>query len=127
MDFQPENLKGGMLRPFQLDGLNWILSLFDRGHNGILADDMGLGKTVQVIALLCQRRAAGASLVVAPTSLLSHWHSEIERFASDLTPIVFNDVNDRKATIQALRAKHGAKKVTHTLNLARIRAIGSVH
>ena len=102
------------LRTYQRVGFEWLSALMDLSLGACLADDMGLGKTVQVIALLCQRRAAGASLVVAPTSLLSHWHSEIERFASDLTPIVFNDVNDRKATIQALRAKHGAKKVLIT-------------
>lgn len=32
------------LRPYQLEGLNWLINLYDRGINGILADEMGLGK-----------------------------------------------------------------------------------
>jgi SNF2 family DNA or RNA helicase len=47
---------------------------------------MGLGKTVQVLALLEERRAAGAgpSLVVVPKSLLFNWHQECARFAPAL-------------------------------------------
>ena len=40
------------LRPFQKDGLKWLLSLYQTEFNGILADDMGLGKTIQSIFLL---------------------------------------------------------------------------
>jgi SNF2 family DNA or RNA helicase len=40
------------MRDYQLEGLNWMLSLHARGLNGILADEMGLGKTLQSIALL---------------------------------------------------------------------------
>lgn len=43
---QPSMLKGGQLREYQLDGLNWMISLFETGINGILADEMGLGKTI---------------------------------------------------------------------------------
>lgn len=38
---QPANIKGEM-RPYQLEGLNFLISLFERGVNGILADEMGL-------------------------------------------------------------------------------------
>ncbi len=40
---QPPNLVGGKLFPFQLEGLRWLLSLWENGLNGILADEMGLG------------------------------------------------------------------------------------
>lgn len=33
-------------------GLNWMISLYETGLNGILADDMGLGKTIQSISLV---------------------------------------------------------------------------
>lgn len=36
----------GELRPYQLKGIKWIISLYQNGLNGILADQMGLGKTV---------------------------------------------------------------------------------
>lgn len=31
------------LRPYQLEGLNWMAHLTEHGINGILADEMGLG------------------------------------------------------------------------------------
>lgn len=40
------------LYAYQLDGLNWMLSLYKEGESGILADEMGLGKTLQAISLL---------------------------------------------------------------------------
>jgi SNF2 family DNA or RNA helicase len=33
---------------YQLNGLRWLVSLYNNNLNGILADEMGLGKTVQV-------------------------------------------------------------------------------
>lgn len=45
---QPQLLVGGQLRGYQLEGLQWMLSLFNNNLNGILADEMGLGKTIQV-------------------------------------------------------------------------------
>lgn len=40
---QPSNLLGDLM-PHQLEGLQWLLSLWENGLNGILADEMGLGK-----------------------------------------------------------------------------------
>lgn len=48
---QPAMFKG-MLKVYQLKGMNWLANLYDQGINGILADEMGLGKTVQSIAFL---------------------------------------------------------------------------
>ena len=39
-------LKGGQMKGYQLDGLNWMVSLYNNNLNGILADEMGLGKTI---------------------------------------------------------------------------------
>ena len=49
---QPSSLKGGTLKEYQLQGLQWMVSLYNNNLNGILADEMGLGKTIQTIALL---------------------------------------------------------------------------
>lgn len=37
---QPPNLIGGKLLPYQLEGLRWLLSLWENGLSGILADEM---------------------------------------------------------------------------------------
>jgi SWI/SNF-related matrix-associated actin-dependent regulator of chromatin subfamily A member 5 len=40
---QPQSLQGTLM-PHQVEGLQWLLSLWENGLNGILADEMGLGK-----------------------------------------------------------------------------------
>lgn len=39
---QPSTLAFGQMRPYQLEGLNWMIRLQENGVNGILADEMGL-------------------------------------------------------------------------------------
>lgn len=89
------------LRPYQLEGFNWLSFLYRHGLGGVLADDMGLGKTVQALALICAAKeatrdaaaepGAGAApgaapfLVVAPTSVVGNWEAETARFAPGLT------------------------------------------
>jgi SWI/SNF-related matrix-associated actin-dependent regulator of chromatin subfamily A member 5 len=48
---QPSIILGAM-RPYQLEGLNWLIRNHEHGINGILADEMGLGKTLQSISIL---------------------------------------------------------------------------
>ena len=40
LNVQPSVIKGGDMRKYQLEGLNWLIHLFDNGINGILADEM---------------------------------------------------------------------------------------
>ena len=47
---QPKILKGGALKDYQLQALNWMITLAAGRSNAILADDMGLGKTIQTIS-----------------------------------------------------------------------------
>lgn len=59
----------GSLRDYQLKGVQWLISLYQNGLNGILADQMGLGKTIQTIAFLCHIRSKGVTgpfLVLGP-------------------------------------------------------------
>ncbi|KAI9228431.1 MAG: SNF2 family N-terminal domain-containing protein, partial [Piptocephalis tieghemiana] len=73
------------LRPYQKSGMDWLVRLHDQGLSGILADEMGLGKTVQTIALLahlaCAEGIWGPHLIIVPTSVLSNWEREFQRFA----------------------------------------------
>jgi SNF2 family DNA or RNA helicase len=43
LEVQPGVITGTM-RKYQIEGLNWLIHLFDHSMNGILADEMGLGK-----------------------------------------------------------------------------------
>ncbi len=73
----------GELRPYQREGLGWLLFLREFDFGGCLADDMGLGKTIQVLAALPP--AGGLpSLVVVPKSLVHNWIAEAAKFRPDL-------------------------------------------
>lgn len=78
----------GELRPYQLQGVSWLLFLRRFGLGGVLADDMGLGKTIQFMAyLLCVKRrepGGGPSLLICPTSVMGNWEKELNRFAPSL-------------------------------------------
>lgn len=91
---QPHTLIGGKLREYQLNGLRWMVSLYNNSLNGILADEMGLGKTVQVIALLCylieQKNDRGPFLVVVPSSVLPNWVSELNSWAPSIGKVAYN-------------------------------------
>lgn len=36
----PEYIEGGVMRDYQIRGLNWMISLYENRINGILADEM---------------------------------------------------------------------------------------
>ncbi|KAL5224347.1 hypothetical protein ABZP36_010986 [Zizania latifolia] len=97
---QPSYLQGGKLREYQMNGLRWLVSLYNNNLNGILADEMGLGKTVQVISLLCYlmetKNDRGPFLVVVPSSVLPGWNNLEELWAllNFLLPNIFNSSED---------------------------------
>lgn len=82
------------LRPYQQTGVDWLQFLREYALNGILADDMGLGKTVQVLAHLATEKEQGRltkpTLIVAPTSVVTNWKHEIERFTPHLSTLVLH-------------------------------------
>jgi SNF2 family DNA or RNA helicase len=49
---QPDFLRAGTLRDYQLEGLNWLIYSWMQNHNCILADEMGLGKTIQCVSFI---------------------------------------------------------------------------
>lgn len=78
------------LRPYQVEGYEWMSRLAYWGAGACLADDMGLGKTLQAITLMQSRASQGPSLVLMPTSLLHNWQAELSRFAPALTVKILN-------------------------------------
>mmetsp|Transcript_19667 Transcript_19667/g.40054 ORF Transcript_19667/g.40054 Transcript_19667/m.40054 type:complete len:1001 (-) Transcript_19667:199-3201(-) len=81
---QPSVLQNGTLREYQLEGLNWLVRLYNNGISGILADEMGLGKTVQTVSMIGYltqfKDAAGPHMVLAPKSTMSNWIREFKKW-----------------------------------------------
>ncbi|KAH7679570.1 DNA helicase protein [Dioscorea alata] len=85
------------LRPHQREGVQFMFECVSglssaEGISGcILADDMGLGKTLQSITLLytllCQgfdgKPMVKRAVIVTPTSLVSNWESEINKWVGE--------------------------------------------
>ena len=120
------------LRPYQLEGFQWLLRHYREQLGACLADDMGLGKTLQTIAMLVYAkaqsgtappRAAAAggqfdlfgggqadeeflqplrALIILPASLVFNWRAELERFAPHLT-VKVNTGTKRDRDAQILR------------------------
>ncbi len=83
----PQALRA-ILRTYQVDGFSWLAYLWRHQLGGILADDMGLGKTLQCLTLI-QHVTDSADqqtpfLIVVPTSVMTNWVSEAQRFTPDL-------------------------------------------
>ncbi|WP_342557410.1 DEAD/DEAH box helicase [Lysinibacillus sp. FSL P4-0201] len=76
------------LRPYQLEGFEWLVFMRQQGFGACLADDMGLGKTVQLITYLLHIYESSTytkpSIIICPTSVLGNWQKELARFAPSL-------------------------------------------
>ena len=82
-----------ILRPYQIEGVTWLERMYKAGLGACLADDMGLGKTIQAISMLKIHSASNHNtpkLVIAPKSLLYNWKNEINKFAANLSVIIYH-------------------------------------
>ena len=85
------------LRPYQQYGYSWLHFARRWGMGVILADDMGLGKTVQTLTLVQQLKdelggLPAPILLVCPTSVVTNWQLESEKFTPDLKTMVHQGV-----------------------------------
>jgi chromodomain-helicase-DNA-binding protein 1 len=91
---QPDYVKNGTLRDFQVKGLNFLAYNWVKGNNVILADEMGLGKTVQTVAFMNwlrhDRGQQGPFIVVAPLSTIPSWAETLDHWTPDMNYVVYN-------------------------------------
>jgi superfamily II DNA or RNA helicase len=83
VDMAPADIRA-VLRPYQVQGVRFLLERASAGVGAVLADEMGLGKTLQAVAFLAARAHQGPAMVLCPTSLSQHWADELQRFAPQL-------------------------------------------
>ncbi|XP_075961172.1 putative global transcription activator SNF2L2 isoform X3 [Anarhichas minor] len=90
---QSSLLINGSLKHYQVQGLEWMVSLYNNNLNGILADEMGLGKTIQTIALITylmeNKRINGPFLIIVPLSTLSNWVYELDKWSPSVVKISY--------------------------------------
>ena len=107
----PQYLKAD-LRPYQIEGVQWLIQHYFNGKGALLADDMGLGKSLQTIAALLfakenkqNNATVGAgrqmsvfdsetpdnflnplqAILVLPASLVYNWQDEWKKFTHGIT------------------------------------------
>lgn len=117
-EFTASELLKATLRPYQIDGVKWLLGHFNSNLGACLADDMGLGKTLQTLAVLLAvqeqlgfttkttnfdlfanettvEREPLKALIVLPSSLVFNWFNEAGKFTPHFSRMQYVG-NDRK-------------------------------
>ncbi|XP_047544601.1 chromodomain-helicase-DNA-binding protein 7 isoform X1 [Vanessa atalanta] len=93
---------GNTLRPYQLEGLNWLLFSWHNNRNCILADEMGLGKTIQSLTFVnsvWEYGIRGPFLIIAPLSTIPNWQREFEGW-TEMNVIVYHGSQQSKSMLQ---------------------------
>ncbi|RDB18237.1 putative global transcription activator SNF2L1 [Hypsizygus marmoreus] len=92
---QPGLIQGGQMKDYQLEGLSFLVTMYNNGMNCILGDEMGLGKTLQTLSLFAHIKEKSPGLhdphlVICPLSVLSSWETEAARWLPSLRVIRFH-------------------------------------
>ncbi|KAI9765857.1 MAG: DNA repair protein rad16 [Geoglossum simile] len=112
---QPKNITRS-LKPFQLEGLNWMVRQEKTPFNGgLLGDEMGMGKTIQAVSLIMSDYPAKSpTLVLVPPVALMQWQSEINDYTNGkLKVLVYHGQKKDKLSKADLR-KHDVILVTYS-------------
>ncbi|KNG48688.1 chromodomain helicase [Stemphylium lycopersici] len=104
LDAQPDYIKFGQLRSFQLQGVNFLAHNWCRGTNVILADEMGLGKTVQTVSFINwlrhDRRQDGPMICVVPLSTMPAWADTFNNWTPDVNYVIYTGREDARNIIK---------------------------
>lgn len=91
-EVSPVYKNSNTLRPYQLEGINWLSYCWHDGRSCILADEMGLGKTIQSITFIneiYEHGIYGPFLIIVPLSTVGNWTREFETW-TDLNVITYH-------------------------------------
>uniref|UniRef100_A0A4W5L8P1 Uncharacterized protein n=1 Tax=Hucho hucho TaxID=62062 RepID=A0A4W5L8P1_9TELE len=108
LEYQPSTLVKATLRPYQIQGVKWLLEHYNNGLGACLADDMGLGKTLQTLTTMVANvqldlfgneistpKEYLKALIVLPSSLVFNWYNEARKFTPHFRRVQYIG-NDRK-------------------------------
>jgi SNF2 family DNA or RNA helicase len=125
IEYQPSALVKATLRPYQIQGVKWLLEHHNNSLGACLADDMGLGKTLQTLTTLVAvqeqlefEKAENVqldlfgneiqtpkeylkALIVLPSSLVFNWYNEARKFTPHFRRVQYIG-NDRKTISKKL-------------------------
>lgn len=105
---QPGLVTGGRMRTYQLEGLEWLKTLWMNGLCGILADEMGLGKTIQAISLIAffkEKNVSGPFMIAAPLSTVSNWVDEFAKWTPGVNAVLYHGSKEERAAIRKNQMK----------------------
>lgn len=110
IEVQPENLKYGNLRSYQIDALNWLNNLHMAKLNGILADEMGLGKTIESISIIAliegrksekeRKNRKSYHIVIVPKVTLNKWRKEFKNWLPSVRVFMFYGNQEEKESMK---------------------------
>lgn len=122
--YTPSSKLKASLRPYQIEGVKWLIKHRKNNMGACLADDMGLGKTLQTLGALLDAkeqeestnvsnrvvqqldlfgevhlntRKPLAALIILPASLVFNWYNEIRTFVPSFHVINYTGSGRKKA------------------------------
>lgn len=105
---QPQGIKATM-KSYQLEGLSFLVHMYNNGMSAILGDEMGLGKTLQTLSLFQYLEETHPSLgeprpflVVCPMSVLSSWVAEARKWAPKLRVLRYHGPRTERDRLKLL-------------------------
>jgi DNA repair protein RAD16 len=86
------------LKPFQLEGLNWMMRQEKTEYRGgLLGDEMGMGKTIQSVSLIMSDYPQpDPTLVLVPPVALMQWVAEIKAYTDGKLKVLVYHNSDAK-------------------------------
>ncbi|KXT17139.1 hypothetical protein AC579_2027 [Pseudocercospora musae] len=120
---QPIGVKATM-KPYQLQGLSFLVQMHENGMSSILGDEMGLGKTLQTLSLFQYLEENEPTtgelrpyLVVCPLSVLSSWITETKKWVPNLNVVRFHGPKTERERFKiectAKKARYESDRTRH--------------